>query len=523
MESLRRIQQEMLCKFYAPCQKDGKRSGNGLPDPSALAADSSCLWEDAPGARGRIFASIAVALACELITLYLLCTLPLLLNFVLFVAACVTFVALQKLAGGIDKVILHHADRYPEPHHVCVKPSFPKPLTMPGLPRDDETDCAEGLVMDPVTRRCGLSHEPELYTFYVYRLGSGSWTNANAGSLGAVLYTIHSKILGCPRQRGIDRIHRLKVTMKNTEKLFRKHGHQFGPLHRFRNGQCISSFCNATFREFGFLAPKSVRALSSELKCAWGTAGTRAVATDICCTAIRQVRALRRLGISGAGKARASSPVAPPQAAPAAGASEPQVPVPPAEEATTAAAPDPPREEPPPEPPVAAGSKPATEVKEEEKSKPAESESDYTEDDEESEKEERPQSGLKVVPKSSPPPRPERSEIPRRRTSDRSHHSPRAGRDRAREEESEYPRSSYRRESRERPRRSRSRGHREHRRPEDHKRHRERQEPGKKKKKKRKGHRGGSRHQQFWKAESDPFRKFHTRQPDSFWDRQPGW
>lgn len=107
--------EEMLCKFYAPCQKDGKRSGNGLPDPSALAADSSCLWEDAPGARGRIFASIAVALACELITLYLLCTLPLLLNFVLFVAACVTFVALQKLAGGIDKVILHHADRYPEP------------------------------------------------------------------------------------------------------------------------------------------------------------------------------------------------------------------------------------------------------------------------------------------------------------------------------------------------------------------------------------------------------------------------
>lgn len=106
--------EEMLCKFYAPCQTDGKRSGNGLPDPFALAADSSCLWEDAPGAKGRIFASIAVALACELITLYLLCTLPLLLNFFLFLAACVTFVLVQKLAGGIDKVILHHADKYPE-------------------------------------------------------------------------------------------------------------------------------------------------------------------------------------------------------------------------------------------------------------------------------------------------------------------------------------------------------------------------------------------------------------------------
>ena len=43
--------------------------------------------------------------------------------------------------------------------------------------RVDETDCAEGLVMDPITRRCGLSHEPQLYTFYVYRrlAPDGGW------------------------------------------------------------------------------------------------------------------------------------------------------------------------------------------------------------------------------------------------------------------------------------------------------------------------------------------------------------
>ena len=31
--------------------------------------------------------------------------------------------------------------------------------------------------MDPITRRCGLSHEPQLYTFYVYRqlAPDGGW------------------------------------------------------------------------------------------------------------------------------------------------------------------------------------------------------------------------------------------------------------------------------------------------------------------------------------------------------------
>ena len=47
-----------------------------------------------------------------MIALYLLMTLPFLLTFFLFAAACATFVAIQKLAGGVDKVILHHADEY---------------------------------------------------------------------------------------------------------------------------------------------------------------------------------------------------------------------------------------------------------------------------------------------------------------------------------------------------------------------------------------------------------------------------
>lgn len=53
--------EDMLSKFYAPCQRDGRRSGSGQePDRSALAAESSTLWEEVPGAKGRIAASLTV-------------------------------------------------------------------------------------------------------------------------------------------------------------------------------------------------------------------------------------------------------------------------------------------------------------------------------------------------------------------------------------------------------------------------------------------------------------------------------
>ena len=52
--------EDMLSKFYAPCQKDGRRSGGQEPDRSALAAESSTPWEEVPGAKGRIVASLTV-------------------------------------------------------------------------------------------------------------------------------------------------------------------------------------------------------------------------------------------------------------------------------------------------------------------------------------------------------------------------------------------------------------------------------------------------------------------------------
>ena len=56
------------------------------------------------------------------------------------------------------------------------------------------------------------------------------------------------------------------------------------------------------------LACTAVEAITGELRLAWGTGGTRALATDLLVSATRQVRALRRLGIAGGGRSRPASP-----------------------------------------------------------------------------------------------------------------------------------------------------------------------------------------------------------------------
>ena len=83
------------------------------------------------------------------------------------------------------------------------------------------------------------------------------------------------------------------------------------------------------------LGCSAVEALNGELRLVWGSAGTRALACDLLASAVRQVRALRRLGIAGAGRVRASSPVgAAPQRAPTVVA--PRVPTPPRVERSAA-------------------------------------------------------------------------------------------------------------------------------------------------------------------------------------------
>lgn len=151
----------------------------------------------------------------------------------------------------------------------------------------------------------------------------------------------------------------------------------------------------------------AVEALTGELRCAWGTQGTRLLAHDILSTAVRQIRAVRRLGIAGAGRERVRTPERAGQA------------VAPRREKSqgASAAAETPRE-PPAAPPPVPGEAPADEgrarsVKQE--GADDESEYEYT-DGSEGEEEDlgTEQAGLRPAPKASAG-RNERSEIPRRR------------------------------------------------------------------------------------------------------------
>ena len=248
------------------------------------------------------------------------------------------------------------------------------------------------------------------------------------------------------------------------------------------------------------LACSGVEALGEELKAAWGSIGSRALAADSIRSCVRTVRGLRRLGIAGAGKIRVASPEV-------AGASR---------AASAAKTPLPP----PPAPPVPlagprapAGESPARPVKQE----PEANSSEYSEGSESEEVEVDPEdrnrplegtnpAGLKAAPKSKPV---NREESPRRRPEE----------DR-REREADHSRApSHRERSRrsERDRRDRDRERsRSHRR--DHQPHKG---SGRGRKKRKRKHRAGSRHQRLYRAAEDPFRRFHHRQRGDFWDEFP--
>ena len=148
-----------------------------------------------------------------------------------------------------------------------------------------------------------------------------------------------------------------------------------------------------------------------------------------------------------------------------------------------------------------------------------EDESEYEEESEEEEVTHDVEIGLKAVPKAAAerPLPAERPEIPRRRLSAcREELAPADCGLADRREDREGPRSSHRREVDEPRGRSRSRNRgRERRSSGAH------EGPRKRRKRKRGNHRAGKKHQRLWRAHTDPFKRFHHRQPDSFWDRGP--
>ena len=259
------------------------------------------------------------------------------------------------------------------------------------------------------------------------------------------------------------------------------------------------------------LACSATEAINGELRSGWGNPGSRSVATDILVSATRQLRALRRLGIAGAGRGRPSIPEgAGPRAPPVASGPKPEPRASPAAAGPREPSHPPPGRDPEPDPPQ--GDK---KVKEEKA--PSEG-SDYSEgeesetqvDDKEVPLE---HSGLKAVPKKEAK-SVSRSEIPRRRTHERSD----AERDRSRHRSRA---SSHRHHETRREHRPRDEEH-SRRRRRSRSRHRSNQEAKpKRKRRNRPGHRGGGKHQRLYRAASDPFKRLHYKKPDEFWDQRP--
>ena len=267
---------------------------------------------------------------------------------------------------------------------------------------------------------------------------------------------------------------------------------------------CMAGLCNKCgqtqphLSDSWCLACAAHEALGAEIKSYWGQPGSRSIATDILCSSLRQIRALRRFGVAVAASAGST---------PQEGASlHPRGKTSGAEPRESGSAPV---------------LKPAPNVKEEE-SQESESESSETEAAPEKrdpgEKAEEETAHRTTAAKSKA--KSDRSPVPRRR------HEDRGKSEDTKDERSKRSRSSGKSRERkkqhfaEEPRPSR-----------DHWRHpesdrkksrsRKRSKAEKKERKRfRPGHRGGSRHQKFERGLEDPYRRFHLPHPGAFWDGQ---
>lgn len=272
-----------------------------------------------------------------------------------------------------------------------------------------------------------------------------------------------------------------------------------------------------------------MEAINGELRAAWGNQGSRSLAQDLLVSTTRQIRALRRLGIAGAGKGKPAEPTAAGTRRAESGSkgsegARPSKDTPVTEEARA-------RSSTRSLPPVKKEPEPAAE----------ESGSDFSESGESEELEEdkevdrRRESGslapgLTAAPKAKPE---ERSEIPRRRQSERPREDDRTSRGRERERpEGERDRADERR-ARSRPAhregdrdRSRRGDHpreeRDHRRSRSHRKGRDGEHHKSRRRRRNKPHRAGGKHQRLYRAAADPFKRLHYKQPDSFWDQTPG-
>lgn len=214
-------------------------------------------------------------------------------------------------------------------------------------------------------------------------------------------------------------------------------------------------------------------ALAKELAENWGSVGSRAIASDILVSGLRQIRAVRRLGLAGAGGNRALAAQAGVSRTPAEASIRPPEPL---------------------LPPSGAAVK--AEVPSEEES----------EDQEESSEEEAPAPAAAAKSLAR-----ERSPILRSRGSGDRRERGGEGAP-AVEPKEKRPREDERRSEKRDRRSEKEERHRER----DHKDHRKDSEREYKKKKRSK--RGGAKHQRLYRANLDPYKRFHHRRAEGYWD-----
>ncbi|CAJ1329891.1 unnamed protein product, partial [Effrenium voratum] len=146
--------------------------------------------------------------------------------------------------------------------------------TLPPLQQVETKQCSKGQVPEPLGG-CGTSSEPTLMTFYQYRAQSGVvpknrlWENINLANIGGVMFYLHNEVVDkdgemrdTENQRTtkfqVDRVMRFKVTMKNSEALWKKFRAQFGQFIQFDYGQATFGMpdhvqkCNAIWSDFGY-------------------------------------------------------------------------------------------------------------------------------------------------------------------------------------------------------------------------------------------------------------------------------
>jgi hypothetical protein len=137
----------------------------------------------------------------------------------------------------------------------------PAPCQPPKVMSADSTCICPVPQVPDMSGSCRFPEAPPLVTFYMYQAagdGDGDLQNINLGNLAAVMEYLHKEVVThCPRLGGINRILRVKVTMKTTWEVYRTgrpsgRPQLFAPYASMRDCQCTVSNCITIWQTYGY-------------------------------------------------------------------------------------------------------------------------------------------------------------------------------------------------------------------------------------------------------------------------------